>query len=147
VQGLQDQMFAVFMLIVIFAFLTYQIMPNFITQRDLYEIRERPSKTYSWYVFMLSNIVVELPWNTFASLLIYFPFYYLVGLYRNAEPTQTVTERGGLMFLFTWSFMVMAGTFSHMVVAGLPTAEVGAIVALVLFAMCLIFCGYVIPSS
>lgn len=140
-QGLQDQMFAVFMLLVIFAFLVYQIMPNFILQRDLYEVRERPSKTYAWYVFMLSNIVVELPWNTLASLLIYFPFYYLVGLYRNAEPTDTVHERGALMFLLTWAFMIMSGTFSHMMVAGLPTAEVGAIIALVLFTLCLIFCG------
>lgn len=140
-QGLQDQMFAVFMLLVIFAFLVYQIMPNFIIQRDLYEVRERPSKTYAWYIFMLSNIIVELPWNTFASLLIYFPFYYLVGLYHNAEPTDAVHERGFLMFLLTWAFMVMSGTFSHMMVAGLPTAEVGAILALVLFALCLIFCG------
>ncbi|KAH8695317.1 ABC-2 type transporter-domain-containing protein [Talaromyces proteolyticus] len=141
VQGLQDQMFAIFMLIVIFAFLVYQIMPNFILQRDLYEVRERPSKTYAWYVFMLSNIIVELPWNTLAALLIYFPFYYLVGLYRNAEPTDAVHQRGGLMFLLTWSFMMMAGTFSHMIVAGLPTAEVGAVIALVLFAFSLIFCG------
>lgn len=30
--------------------------------RGLYEGRERPSKTYSWHVFLMSNIVVELPW-------------------------------------------------------------------------------------
>jgi ATP-binding cassette subfamily G (WHITE) protein 2 (PDR) len=140
-QGLQDQMFAIFMLMVIFAFLVYQTMPNFILQRDLYEVRERPAKTYAWYVFMLSNIIAELPWNTFAAVLIFFPFYYLIGLYRNAEPTHAVHERGGLMFLLTWSFMMFAGTFADMVIAGLPTAEVGAIVSLVMFAFSLIFCG------
>jgi len=46
-----------------FSQLVQQIMPNFVTQRSLYEVRERPSKTYSWKVFILSNIVVEIPWS------------------------------------------------------------------------------------
>lgn len=47
----------------IFGQLVQQIMPNFVTQRSLYEARERPAKTYSWKIFVLSNIVVEIPWN------------------------------------------------------------------------------------
>lgn len=38
-------------------------MPNFVKQRDAYEVRERPSRTYSWLIFMVSNIIVEIPWN------------------------------------------------------------------------------------
>ena len=63
-QGLQNQLFSIFMLMTIFGNLVQQIMPHFVTQRALYESRERPSKTYSWQVFMYSNILVELPWNT-----------------------------------------------------------------------------------
>ncbi len=129
------------MLMVIFAFLAYQAMPNFISQRDLYETRERPSKVYSWKAFMLSNIIVELPWNALASILIFFPLYYPIGMYRNAIPTDSVTERGGLMYLLVLSFMLFASTFTHMVVAGVATAEIGAIIALILFALCLVFCG------
>ncbi|KAG2016847.1 hypothetical protein GB937_006049 [Aspergillus fischeri] len=139
--GLQHQMFAIFMLLVIFAFLTYQTMPNFIMQRTLFEARERPSKTYSWAVFMLANIVVELPWNTVAAVLIYLPFYYLVGMHKNAEATHTVTQRSGLMFLLFWSFMMHCATFTSMVVASVPTAEIGAILSLLMYTMCLIFCG------
>jgi ATP-binding cassette subfamily G (WHITE) protein 2 (PDR) len=62
-QGLQNQLFSVFMLFTIFGQLVQQIMPLFVTQRSLYEVRERPSKTYSWKVFMLSQIVVEIPWS------------------------------------------------------------------------------------
>lgn len=47
-------------------------MPQFVSQRALYEVRERPAKTYSWVVFMLSNIIVELPWNTLASVILFF---------------------------------------------------------------------------
>jgi hypothetical protein len=53
IQGIQNQLFAVFMLLNIFGNLVQQIMPNFVTQRALYEVRERPSKTYSWQSFMM----------------------------------------------------------------------------------------------
>jgi ATP-binding cassette subfamily G (WHITE) protein 2 (PDR) len=131
------------MLMIIFAFLVYQTMPNFITQRDLYEVRERPSKTYSWKAFILANIFVELPWNALAAVLIFFPLYYPIGMYQNAIPTGAVVERGALMFLLVLSFMLFASTFTNMVVAGVGSAEIGAIIALILFALCLVFCGYV----
>ncbi|KAL2884521.1 Multidrug resistance protein [Colletotrichum sp. CLE4] len=146
-QGLQSQMFSIFMLLVVFAFLVYQTMPNFILQREQYEARERASRAYSWYVFVLVNIIVELPWNTLAAIVIFFPFYYLVGMYRNAIPTDAVTERGGLMFLLIWAFMLFESTFADMVVAGVPTAEIGATLSLLLFALCLIFCGVIVPVN
>lgn len=136
-------MFAIFMLLVIFAFLAYQTMPNFILQRDLYEARECPSKIYSWLAFMLANIIVEIPWNSLVAVIIYLPFYYLIGMDKNAEVTDSVTERSWLMILLIWSFMVHCATFTSMVVASAATAEVGAIIALLLYCMCLIFCGYV----
>jgi ATP-binding cassette subfamily G (WHITE) protein 2 (PDR) len=134
-------MYSIFMLVVIFAFLMYQTMPNFIAQRTLYEGRERASKTYAWYIFVLANLVVEMPWNSVAALFIYLPFYFLVGMYKNGEVTGTEHERGGLMFLLLWAFMVYEGTFADMAVAGVPTAEIGATVSLLLFMMTLIFSG------
>ncbi|KAF6833701.1 multidrug resistance protein cdr1 [Colletotrichum musicola] len=142
-QGLQSQMFSVFMLLVVFAFLVYQTMPNFILQREQYEARERASRAYSWRVFVLVNVAAELPWNTLAALAVFFPFYYLVGMQHNAEEAQA--GRGGLMFLLVWAFMLFESTFADMVVAGVPTAEVGATLSLLLFALCLIFCGVIVP--
>ncbi|KAI2466733.1 ABC-2 type transporter-domain-containing protein [Annulohypoxylon bovei var. microspora] len=145
--GLQNQMFAIFMLLVIFAFLVYQTMPQFLLQRQQYEGRERSSRIYSWYTFLLANMVVELPWSTIASLLVFIPFYYLVGMNDNAIQTNAVVERGGLMFLLTWSFLIFESTFTDMVIAGVETAEVGAVIALLLFAMSLIFSGVMVPKS
>ncbi|KIW29433.1 uncharacterized protein PV07_05248 [Cladophialophora immunda] len=147
IQGLQNQMFAIFMIMVILAFLVYQTMPNFVTQRDLYEVRERPANTYAWYIFMCANVVVELAWNTVAAPLIFFPFYYLVGMTHNAQPAHQVGERGALMFLLTWCFTLFTATFADLIIAGLPTAEIGAIIALVLFSLCLIFCGVIATPS
>ncbi|OQE34548.1 hypothetical protein PENCOP_c017G05487 [Penicillium coprophilum] len=141
IQGLQNQMFSVFMLMTIFGNLVQQIMPNFVTQRSLYEVRERPSKAYSWKAFMISNILVELPWNTLMSVFIFVCWYYPIGLNRNAEPDDAVSERGALMFLLIWTFLLFTSTFAHMVIAGIELAETGGNIATMLFSLCLIFCG------
>ncbi|KAL2816906.1 ABC-2 type transporter-domain-containing protein [Aspergillus granulosus] len=146
-QGLQNQMFSIFMLMTIFGNLVQQIMPNFVTQRSLYEARERPSKAYSWKAFMTANIIVELPWNTLMAALIFFCWYYPIGLYNNAKPTDAVTERGGLMFLLIWTFLLFTSTFAHMVIAGIELAETGGNVANMLFSLCLIFCGVLSSSA
>jgi ATP-binding cassette subfamily G (WHITE) protein 2 (PDR) len=134
-------MFAVFMLFTIFGQLVQQIMPHFVTQRSLYEARERPSKAYSWKAFMVSSIVVELPWNSLMAVLIFFCWYYPIGLYRNAELSNTVTERGGLMFLLVWEFLLFTSTFTNMVIAAVDTAETGGNIANLLFSLTLVFCG------
>jgi ATP-binding cassette subfamily G (WHITE) protein 2 (PDR) len=146
-QELQNQMFAVFMLFTIFGQLVQQIMPHFVTQRSLYEARERPSKTYSWKAFMISSIVVELPWNSLMAVLTFLCWYYPIGLYRNAEPTNAVTERGGLMFLLIWEFFLFASTFSIMVIAAIPDAETGGNIANLMFSLCLVFCGVLASPS
>jgi ATP-binding cassette subfamily G (WHITE) protein 2 (PDR) len=146
-QGLQNQMFAIFMLMTIFGQLVQQIMPHFVTQRSLYEMRERPSKTYSWKAFMISNIVVELPWNSLMAVLIYFCWYYPIGLYRNAQPTDSVTYRGFQMFLFIWMFLIFTSTFTHMVIAGVDSAENGGNIANLMFTLCLLFCGVLAQPS
>ncbi|KAL5313854.1 hypothetical protein ACEPPN_018277 [Leptodophora sp. 'Broadleaf-Isolate-01'] len=141
IQGLQNQTFAVFNLLTIFGQLVQQTMPYFVVQRDLYEVRERPSKVYSWKIFMLSQIIVEIPWNTLMSLLIFICFYYPIGLYKNAEPAGQVSERSALMFLILWAFMMFTCTFTDMVIAGFESAEAGGNVANLLFMLCLVFCG------
>ncbi|ORY14635.1 putative multidrug resistance ABC transporter [Clohesyomyces aquaticus] len=147
-QGLQNQMFSIFMLMTIFGQIVQQIMPHFVTQRALYEVRERPSKAYSWKAFMIANILVELPWNTLMSVLIFVCWYYPIGLFRNAEPTDAVTLRGAQMWLFIWTFLMFTSTFAHMVIAGVEMAEAGGNIANLAFSLCLVFCGVLAsPSS
>lgn len=146
-QGLQNQMFAIFMLMTIFGQLVQQIMPHFVTQRALYEVRERPSKTYSWKAFMMSNIFVEIPWNTLMAVIIFLCWYYPIGLWRNAEPTNAVHERGGLFFLFVWMFLMFTCTFTDFVIAGVEDAETGGNIANLMFSLCLIFCGVLSSQS
>lgn len=138
-QGMQNQMFSVFVFLLIFAPLVEQILPNFVTQRALYEVRERPSKTYSWVAFMLSNIIAELPWQTLVSAIAFFCYYYPVGYYRNAG--DDVHERGAVFFMTVWGFFLFTSTFSHMVVAGIENEHTAGTMATILFTICLGFCG------
>jgi len=149
-QGMQNQLFAIFMLLTIFGNLAQQIMPHFVTQRSLYEVRERPSKTYSWQVFMLSNIVVELPWNTLMAVFIFVSWYYPIGMYKNALNAiggSQFNERGGLMFLYIWDFLMFTSTFTHMLIAGMESYETAGNIAVLMFSLCLIFCGVLASPS
>jgi ABC-type multidrug transport system permease subunit/ABC-type multidrug transport system ATPase subunit len=141
IQGMQNQMFAIFNILTVFGQLVQQTMPHFVIQRSLYEVRERPSKVYDWKVFMLSQIIVELPWNTLMGTLMFFCWYYPVGLYNNAIEADQVAERGGLMFLLLVAFLLFTSTFTDMIIAGFETAEAGGNIANLLFSLCLIFCG------
>ncbi|GAA5895574.1 hypothetical protein JCM6882_000344 [Rhodosporidiobolus microsporus] len=136
-QGLQNQLFSVFLLFSIFGQLVQQIMPQFVKQRESYEVRERPSRTYSWIVFMLSNIFVEIPWNSLMAVIMFFCMYYPIGLYDNAG--DNVSSRGFLFFLFVWQFLLFTSTFSHMCIAFNETAENGGNVANLAFSLCLVF--------
>lgn len=120
IQGLQNQMFAIFLLLNIFNQLVQQTIPLFISNRDLFEARENPSKVYSWPVFILSQIIIEVPWNSLLAAAMYFCWYYPVGLYHNAEAADQVSERGLLAFLFLWAFMMFTCTFTAMVSLDCP---------------------------
>lgn len=97
---------------------------------------------------MLSNIIVELPWNSFVGLIIFVTWYYPIGMYKNAQYAGQLNERGLLMFLFIQSFLLFTSTFTNMVIAGMDMAETAGNIANLMFSLCLIFCGVLAgPSS
>ena len=110
-------------------------MPRFVTQRSLYEVRERPSKAYSWAAFLIANIVVELPYQIFLGIAVYGAYYYPVfGRHQSSE-------RQGLILLFCIQFFLFASTFAHLVIAALPDAETAGNIATLMFSLTLTFNG------
>ncbi|KAJ7627633.1 ABC-2 type transporter-domain-containing protein [Mycena polygramma] len=140
-QGLQNQVYAIFMILILFGNLAQQIMPLFCEQRALYEVRERPSKAYSWIAFILAQILVEIPWQMCAAAIIFFSWYYPVGMYRNAVAAGETKERGALMFLFISQFMLFTSTLAQMLVAGSETPEAAGNMGNLFFSLTLLFCG------
>ncbi|KAH8880464.1 hypothetical protein GQ53DRAFT_669719 [Thozetella sp. PMI_491] len=147
IQGLQSQMFSIFNLFTIFGSIVQQSIPQFVIQRSLYEARERPAKVYSWKAFILSQIMVELPWNCLMAVFMYCCWYYPIGLFRNAELEDQVSERGALVFLFLLMFMILAGSFSTFMVSGFNAASNGGTLADLMFSLCMMFCGVLVPAN
>ncbi len=110
-------------------------MPRFVTQRSLYEVRERPSKSYSWIAFLIANISVEIPYQILLGILVWAAWYFPV--FGNDQSS----ERQGLMLLFCIQFFIFASTFAHMIIAALPDAETAGNIATLLFSMTLTFNG------
>ncbi|PLB37806.1 putative ABC multidrug transporter [Aspergillus candidus] len=139
--GLQNQLFGVFIFLTIFSQLVDQILPVFVSQRTMYEARERPSKSYSWVAFICANMLVEAFWNSVFSLFSFFFWYFPMGLYRNARYTDAEHSRGVLVFLFIWVFFLFSSTFSHLIIAGIDSAEVAGGIVGLLTVMMFTFCG------
>ncbi|KAJ9137096.1 Abc transporter [Pleurostoma richardsiae] len=132
--GTQNIIFAVFQLVTIFTTLVQQIQPLFVTQRSLYEVRERPGKMYSWKAFMIANIVVEFPWQIITGIITYACFYYpVVGVQSS--------QRQGLILLFCIQLFIYASSFAHMCIAALPDAQTAGGIVTLLVMISLIFCG------
>ena len=110
-------------------------MPRFVTQRSLYEVRERPSKAYSWIAFIFANVVVEVPYQIGVSILVYDCWYFpIFGDHQNSETK-------GLMLLFCLQFFIYASTFGYMIIAAMPNAEAAGNIATLLFSLTLTFNG------
>src|SRR5215471_14392564 len=67
-----------------------QVHVTFINLRNIYEIREKPSRMYHWSALITSQIIVELPWNILGSCLFFSCWYWTVGF---------ETSRAGYTFL------------------------------------------------
>lgn len=115
-------------------------MPRFVAARSLYEVRERPSRSYSWAAFLLANVLVEIPYQLFIGVIVYAGFTYpVLGILSS--------ERQGLILLFFLQYFIWLSTFAHMVVAALPDAETGAEVAIIMFILSLVFSGPLQPPN
>ncbi|KAK1978333.1 ABC-2 type transporter-domain-containing protein [Colletotrichum cereale] len=143
-QGLQNQLYAFFMCLTTVNEFSKQIMPMFVPQRALYEVRERPSRVYRWTTYLLSNIVIEMVWNTGAAVIFFFCWYYPARFFHNTT-ADDVSMRGFTVFLFIWMFFLWTSTFSQMAIAAVETADLASIPASLFAILCMSFCGVTVP--
>ncbi|KAH7310275.1 putative ABC multidrug transporter [Rhexocercosporidium sp. MPI-PUGE-AT-0058] len=132
--GMSNVVYSVFMLTTIFSSLVQQIQPLFVSQRDLYEVRERPSKAYSWIAFLFANLIVEIPYQIITAILTYGSYYYAV------VGVQT-SDRQGLVLLFVIQLFIYAGSFAHLTITALPDAQTASGIVTLGMLMMTMFCG------
>ena len=137
---MQNVLFSIFMLMAIFPSLVQQIISRFVIQRSLYELRERPSRTYTWQAFLISNMLAEIPYQVFLGCLVWACYYFTVFGIQS-------TERGGLMLLYCVEFFIFASSFGHLLIAGLPDAQTAGTICTLMFSLCLTFNGVLLPPD
>src|ERR1700744_5256765 len=116
-------------------------MSRFLPQRALFEIRESPSKMYSWFVFVLANILVEIPYLIFLSVVIWACWYFPVfGLHQDAATRAT-------MWAFCLEFLLFGSTWAQMLIFTMPSTETAGTLSTILFTLTLQFNGVLQPPK
>jgi ATP-binding cassette subfamily G (WHITE) protein 2 (PDR) len=125
---------------VVYPPLVFQIIPKFASNRELYEVRERASKTYAWPAFLIAQSIAEIPYQMLMGCIVFIVWNYTVLGIQSSE-------QAGLILLFMIQFFVWAGTIAQMVISAIPLPEVAGMVSVVLFALSLLFSGVIQPPS
>jgi len=77
---LQLRLFTVFSFIFVAPGVIAQLQPLFIKRRDIYETREKKSKTYHWAPFVTGLIVSEVPYLIVCAFMYFVCWYFTAGL-------------------------------------------------------------------
>ncbi|TFK52827.1 hypothetical protein OE88DRAFT_1711701 [Heliocybe sulcata] len=136
-QGTQDKLFAVYMSTVMPVALSQQLQVPFIHMRSIYEVRERPSRMYSWTALLTSQLLAELPWNILGSTLFFLCWYWTVGF---------PNDRAGYTYLMLGVvFPLYYTTIGQAVAAMSANPQIAAVIFGFLFSFVLIFNGVLQP--
>ncbi|KAF6764440.1 ABC-2 type transporter-domain-containing protein [Ephemerocybe angulata] len=136
-QGTQNKLFAIFMITIISVPLASQLMVPFINVRNIYEIRERPSRMYSWTALLTAQIMIEIPWNILSATLLFLTWFWTVGFQ---------SDRAGYTYLMLSVINPLYyGTIGQAVASMSPNAEIGALLFSFLFSFVLTFNGVLQP--
>jgi ATP-binding cassette subfamily G (WHITE) protein 2 (SNQ2) len=128
-QGIQNKLFSVFTVVILTVPSAQQLQISFLVNRAIYEIRERPSKMYSWSAWVTAQILVELPWNMGTGIPFFLGWYWTVGY---------PADRAGFTFLiFTVILPLYYTTFGQAISAMSPTAEIAALAFITAFSLSL----------
>ncbi|KAF8121914.1 pleiotropic drug resistance ABC transporter [Mycena galopus ATCC 62051] len=136
-QGTQNQLFAIFMSTILAAPLSNQLQVPFLAMRKIYEIREGPTKFYSWTALITSAFLSELPWNILGSSLYFLCWYWTVGF---------DSSRAGYTYLMIGViFPLWYTSFGQAIASMAPDAEIAAVLFSFMFSFVTTFNGVLQP--
>jgi ATP-binding cassette subfamily G (WHITE) protein 2 (SNQ2) len=121
---------SIFLSVILCVPITQQIQSIYINIRTIYEIRERPSRMYSWTALVTSQILVEIPWNIFSSSMFFLCWYWTIGY---------ATDRAGYTYLMlAIVFPLYYTTIGEAVGAMAPSAVIASLLFMTVFAFVVI---------
>ncbi|KAL1901802.1 hypothetical protein Sste5346_001505 [Sporothrix stenoceras] len=138
---LQLRLFAVFNFIFVAPGCINQMQPFFLHNRDLFETREKKSKTYHWMAFVCAQVVSEIPYLIICATVYFACWYFTAGFPVKASVS-------GHMYLQMIFYEFLYTSIGQAIAAYAPNVYFAAISNPLLIGAGLItFCGVVVPYA
>ncbi|KAJ5330190.1 hypothetical protein N7452_010580 [Penicillium brevicompactum] len=139
--SLQLRLFAIFNFIFVAPGCINQMQPFFLHSRDIFETREKKSKTYHWLAFIGAQIMTEIPYLVICATLYFACWYFTTGL-----PVQASVS--GHVYLQMIFYEMLYTSIGQAIAAYAPNEYFAAVMNPVLIGAGLVsFCGVVVPYS
>ncbi|KAJ5237041.1 hypothetical protein N7489_007132 [Penicillium chrysogenum] len=139
--SLQLRLFAIFNFIFVAPGCINQMQPFFLHSRDIFETREKKSKTYHWSAFIGAQTLTEIPYLIICATLYFACWYFTAGL--PVEPSVS-----GHVYLQMIFYELLYTSIGQAIAAYAPNEYFAAVMNPVLIGAGLVsFCGVVVPYS
>ncbi|KAJ5344376.1 hypothetical protein MYU51_003039 [Penicillium brevicompactum] len=139
--SLQLRLFAIFNFIFVAPGCINQMQPFFLHSRDIFETREKKSKTYHWLAFIGAQIMTEIPYLIICATLYFACWYFTTGL-----PVEASVS--GHVYLQMIFYEMLYTSIGQAIAAYAPNEYFAAVMNPVLIGAGLVsFCGVVVPYS
>lgn len=140
VMGLQNLMFAMFMVLVISSPLIQQIQAKSLSAKNVFLAREQKSNTFHWSILVLSQVCIEIPFVFLGSTLLFLCFYFTIG-------ASAVPGISGVFYLNYLLFSLYYLTFGLWLIYSCPNLETAHVFVAFLFSFTVSFCGVMQPKE
>lgn len=137
----QSRLFSIFMTLTISPPLIQQLQPMFLSSRNLFQSRENSAKIYSWFAWVTSAVLVEIPYGIVAGA-VYFNCWWW-GIFG----TRVSSFTSGFCFLLIVVFELYYISFGQAIASFSPNALMASLLVPVFFLFVVSFCGVVVPPA
>jgi ABC-type multidrug transport system permease subunit len=124
-----------------------QLQTRFAEFAQLYLVREKQSKMYHWTTFILSALLVEIPYNLIAGSLFFIPWFNAVNFYHAWPEATNKSARGVGMWVLLMFFEMWVSTFGQAMAALAPNPETAASLTTLFAVFVILFSGVFQPLS
>ncbi|KAK6068393.1 multidrug resistance protein CDR1 [Seiridium cupressi] len=116
-----------------------QLQPLFIRNRDIFDTREKKSKTYSWLAFISAQLIAEMPVLILCGTIYFVCWYFTCGF-------PVTASKSGQVYLEMLFYEFLYTSIGQAIAAYSPTAYFAALLNPILIGCGLIlFSGVVVP--
>ncbi len=139
----QSRLFSIFMTLTISPPLIQQLQPVFLNSRNTFQSRENNAKIYSWFAWVTSAVVVEIPWSLAAGSVYYCCWW--IGIFGYRDHVSSFSS--GFVFLLVLLFELYYVSFGQFIAAFAPNELLASLLVPLFFLFVVSFCGVVVPPA